>query len=146
MSFMHAPAEQGYRAARSAQSERPHPRRAQPELRYRELTCDATQADPSRNLIRVSAFTPIVARRIGVAASKSCARNGAEAQECSRAPGQDCADVACRNLPLRKRMPCQDRHNPEIGTIGDPASPDAVPGEYRSRRATPSISAALRGG
>jgi hypothetical protein len=36
-----------------------------------------------------------------VAESKSCAGNGAEAQERSQASEQDCADVASRNLPLR---------------------------------------------
>jgi len=36
-----------------------------------------------------------------VAESKCFAGNGAEAQECSQASEQDCADVASRNLPLR---------------------------------------------
>jgi hypothetical protein len=80
------------------------------ELRHRELTCEHRTADPRRHLIRASAFTPIAARRIREAACNP-ACNRAEAQEWSRALGQDCADVAGRNLPLRHACRVQ------VGTI-----------------------------
>jgi hypothetical protein len=117
MWFLDAAAEQGCRPARSAQSERPHPRPYGTELRNRELRCEERYGRPEREPSSVPAFhsNPIAEDR--VAAGKSCASNGAEAQARSRTRGQDCADVASRNLPLRHRMPCQGRHNPEVGTI-----------------------------
>jgi hypothetical protein len=100
MSFLDAPAEQGCRLARSAQSERPHPRPYGNEVRNRESRCEETHGRPEGEPHRRQRFTPPIAED-RVAARKSCAGNGAEAQECSQAAEQDCADVASRNLPLR---------------------------------------------
>jgi hypothetical protein len=71
-----------------------------------------------RNFIRARAFTSS-RRRESVAASKPCASNGAEAQECSRAPWTGlCRDREWES-PAAQVMPCQGRHNHKVGTIGD---------------------------
>jgi hypothetical protein len=59
---------------------------------------------PFRSAVRrrsVPVFHSNPIAEVRVAGSKSCAGNGAEAQECIQAAEQDCDHVVSRNLPLR---------------------------------------------
>ena len=113
-SFLDAPAEQGCRPARSAQSERPQRRPSGTELRNRELRCEETYCWPEGETSSVPALSLQWSRR---GSGKSRARNRAVARGLKPGhPEQDYADVASRHLPMRNA--CRVK----VGTVGAPAS------------------------
>ena len=65
MSFLDAPAEQRCRPARSAQSERPHPRPYATVVRNRELRCEERHGRPEGEPHPCQRFTAIPSPRIG---------------------------------------------------------------------------------
>jgi hypothetical protein len=81
-------------------------------------------SDPRRNLIRASAFTPIVARRIGVAAGKSCAqsRRGARVRPGTRTgivPMSPVGISRCATHAVSRSAQSRGRHNRALfGGVG----------------------------
>ena len=126
MSFLDAPAEQGYRPARSAQSERPHTRPSRTEMRNRELTCEETHCWPEGEPHPCQRFHFNTVAEDRVAAS-SPARGIAPRRRTE--PGTRTGLCRCRerNLPLRNACRvkvgtirrsaqsalCRRRHNAE---------------------------------